>query len=35
VSLLAVDYAETLAIVGPDENVRGLTAIRTYGLDAV
>jgi L-fucono-1,5-lactonase len=33
VSLLAVDYADTLAIVGDDENARGLTAIRTYGLE--
>ena len=33
VSLLAVDYAETLAVVGNDNRVRGLTAIRTYGLD--
>jgi L-fuconolactonase len=33
VSLLAVDYAETLTIVGNDNRVRGLTAIRTYGLE--
>jgi len=33
VSLLAVDYPETLAVVGADDDVRGLTAIRTYGLD--
>lgn len=32
VSLLAVDYADTLAVVGDDDEVRGLTAIRTYGL---
>ena len=33
VSLLAVDYADTLAVVGDDDEVRGLTAIRTYGLE--
>lgn len=33
VSLLAVDYATTLAVVGADDHVRGLTAIRTYGLE--
>ena len=32
VCLLAVEYAETLAIVGDDEDVLGGTAIRTYGL---
>jgi L-fuconolactonase len=34
VSLLAAEYADTLAAVGDDERVRGLTAIRTYGLRA-
>jgi len=33
VSLLAVDYTETLAVVGHNDDVRGLTAIRTYGLE--
>jgi L-fuconolactonase len=33
VSLLAASYAETLAVVGTNDDVRGLTAIRTYSLD--
>jgi hypothetical protein len=28
-----VDYAETLAVVGLDDDVRGLTAIRTHSLE--
>jgi L-fuconolactonase len=34
VSTLAVDYGETLALVGPDRDVLGGTAIRWYGLAA-
>jgi L-fuconolactonase len=35
VCLLASDYVATLAVVGTDPNVLGLTAVRTYGLENI
>jgi hypothetical protein len=34
VCLLATDYAATLAVVGDDPDVLGLTVVRTYGLES-